>query len=702
MTSELLVTREVFLGFSSSSKIAFYALAFFSLSLFVWGVIQRYKKYRLGREYERPTNIGGRIIGSLKTSLSNITVIRDDPYSGVSHLFMMWGFLILLIGTMIIAFNFDILSLINKNWNFWHGSFYLWFSFLLDLFGLLLLIGIIMMALRRVVWRPRCLDYRRVDREIGNYDRKNYVLGDWIFLGSLFVICVSGFLLEGIRITITHPLDSSWSFVGKIVGEVLSNEMGIADGLTTYRVVWWLHGLLSLIFIAYIPFSKGVHIVSDFANIFFDKGLGGEIPPFSKEEMNFDKPGYIGLENLTWKELLDLDSCTKCGRCHTSCPAVISGLPLSPRDLILDLRDFLSAKAKMVTFWDSETREDECEKVVGGLIRQKTLWSCTTCLSCTEHCPVFIRHLPLVIKMRRHMIEEGIVDEGIQSAFINISECGNSFGEASTNRGKWKDDLSFRVKDIRKEPAEVLWFVGDFASFDNRAIEATKAFASVLDFFGVDFGILYDGERNAGNDIRRIGEEGLFEELSEHNSKTLKECQFAKVVTTDPHSMNTLKFDYSDLGHPILHHTELLNEIIRRRKILPKKRLSYRVTYHDPCYLGRYSGIYESPRNLLENLGVDLVEMSHSGRNSLCCGAGGGRVWMSEKDDFEVRLSHMRIKEAQEAQANCIVVSCPKCLVMFEDALKAIGLSERIIVRDISELVLEAFSDSNLMMNYRV
>ncbi len=690
MSLELIATREVFLGFSSGLKVAFYAVAFFFLGLFIWGLIQRYKKYRCGREHEGITDIGERIVMSLKTSLSNVTLIRDDPYSGISHLFMMWGFVILLIGTMIIAFNFDILSLINKNWNFWHGSFYLWFSFLLDLFGLLLLIGILMMVFRRTVWRSPRLDYHRVDRGVGNYDRKRYVLGDWIFLGSLLVICVSGFLLEGIRIAITHPLDSAWSFVGKIVGEVLSDEMGIGGGLTTYKVVWWFHGLLSLMFIAYLPFSKGVHVIVDFVNVFFKTDQRGRVPPFFKEEMNFDRPGYIELKNFTWKELLDMDACTKCGRCHISCPAVISGLPLSPRDFILDLRDFLSAKAKMVAFWDSEARANQCEKVVGGLIREKTLWSCTTCLSCTEHCPVFIQHLPLIIKMRRHMIEEGGVDGGIQNAFVNVSECGNSFGEEGANRGKWGKALHFKVKDIRKESAEVLWFVGDFASFDNRAVEATKAFARVLGIFGVDFGILYDGERNAGNDIRRIGEEGLFEELCEHNSKMLKGCQFDRVVTADPHSMNSLKYDYPDLGHPILHHTELLNELIRRGKIQPKKRLSYRVTYHDPCYLGRYSGIYESPRNLLKHLGVDLVEMSHSGRNSLCCGAGGGRVWISERENFEVRLSHMRIKEAQDAQANCIAVSCPKCLVMFEDALKAMGLNKELVVKDVSELLLES------------
>lgn len=239
---------------------------------------------------------------------------------------------------------------------------------------------------------------------------------------------------------------------------------------------------------------------------------------------------------------------------------------------------------------------------------------------------------------------------------------------------------------------EILWFVGDFASFDNRAIEATKAFAHVLDLLGVDFGILYDDEKNAGNDVRRVGEEGLFEELLEHNSKVFKGCKFEKIVTTDPHSMNVLKVEYSDLNHPVLHHTEFLNKILKKKDYQFRKISGYKVMYHDPCYLGRYNGVYDSPRNLLKILGAELVEMSHSGRDSLCCGAGGGRVWMKEKDYSEIRLSHMRIKEAQDAGVDCLVVSCPKCLVMFEDALKTIGLNKKLVVKDVSELLLESLN----------
>jgi len=292
--------------------------------------------------------------------------------------------------------------------------------------------------------------------------------------------------------------------------------------------------------------------------------------------------------------------------------------------------------------------------------------------------------------MRRHLIEGGFIDEGIQDALINISECGNSFGEPNGKRGQWTNGLNFKVKDARREPVDVLWFVGDFASFDSRAMEATKAFAKLLAFLEVDFGILYDGERNSGNDVRRIGEEGLFEELVEHNSKELEKCKFNRIVTTDPHSLNALKVDYPDLNCPILHYTEFLDEIIWKWVNRLKEKLSYKVTYHDPCYLGRYNGIYEPPRRILKLLGVEFTEMPRSRRDSLCCGAGGGRVWMMEEGYGEERLSNIRVKEARETGADCLVVSCPKCLVMLEDAVKTMGLGRELVVKDIGELLMEA------------
>ncbi len=630
----------------------------------------------------------GRVGELLKLSLSNMTIIRDDLYSGLTHLLVFWGFLVLFVGTIIIFFNFDVVALMNRKWTFWHGSFYLWASFLLDLFGLVLLVGIAMMMLRRAFFKPQRLDYTRLDRDPDTYSRTKYVVGDWLFLSLLFVVGVSGFIVEGLRIAITQPPYSSWSFVGRFVAGLFP-EMGTA----AYKVLWWTHSLLGLAFVAYIPYSKAIHMLSDLANLFFKGRVTGEVPSLSEDELDFDKLGYMELKDFTRKELLDLDACTKCGRCHISCPAVISGLPLSPRDVVLDLRDFLAVKAKTITLWDSQAGSYKDEKLVGGIIKKETLWVCTTCLSCTEHCPVFIRPLPLIVKMRRHLIEGGFIDEGVQDALINISECGNSFGESSTNRGKWTSELRFDVKDARKEAVETLWFVGDFASFDNRAVEVTKAFAQVLHLMRLDFGILYDSERNAGNDLRRIGEEGLFEELAEHNKAILDECQFNVIVTTDPHSLNTLKVDYPNLNHPVLHHTELLNELLKRRQIALKRKLPYKVTYHDPCYLGRYNGIYGPPRDIIRFIGVEFVEMPRSRRNSLCCGAGGGGVWMRGENYGKERLSNMRIKEAYETGANCLVVSCPKCLVMFEDALKGMDLDGEFVVKDISELLLEALQE---------
>ncbi|RLA81157.1 MAG: Fe-S oxidoreductase, partial [Deltaproteobacteria bacterium] len=685
------VKREIFLDFSVGSKIAFYGLAAISICLFIFGIIQRVKKYRFGKGTKGISNIAVRFKDFLSLSLTNKTIIRDDLYSGISHLLIFWGFIILFAGTAIIFLNFDLLSLLNRAWNFWHGSFYLWFSLLLDLFGFAFVVGLLLMVLRRAFLRPPCLDYRRVDTSPGTYSRRSYILGDWLFLGILLLIGVSGFFLEGLRIAMTRPPYSSWSFVGDSLAKIIIKMMGgKAPGITFYKLIWWLHSLMSLAFIAYIPYSKAIHILTDPANFLLKEEVAGGVPPFAEDEVDLDKLGYMEPKDFTWRELLSLDACTKCGRCHISCPAVISGSPLSPRDVILDLRDFINVKAKAFLLWDCQITSNEGEKLVGEVIKEETLWSCTTCLSCTEHCPVFVQHLPLLIKMRRHLIEGGFIDEGIQDALINISEYGNSFGEPNGNRGKWTSELNFKIKDARKEPVDVLWFVGDFASFDSRAMEATKAFAKLLAFLEVDFGILYDGERNSGNDVRRIGEEGLFEELVEHNSKELEKCKFNRIVTTDPHSLNALKVDYPDLNCPILHYTEFLDEIIWKWVNRLKEKLSYKVTYHDPCYLGRYNGIYEPPRRILKLLGVEFTEMPRSRRDSLCCGAGGGRVWMMEEGYGEERLSNIRVKEARETGADCLVVSCPKCLVMLEDAVKTMGLGRELVVKDIGELLMEA------------
>jgi Fe-S oxidoreductase len=307
---------------------------------------------------------------------------------------------------------------------------------------------------------------------------------------------------------------------------------------------------------------------------------------------------------------------------------------------------------------------------------------------------VGIEHVPIINHLRRRLVESGDMDAQLQTTLETIYESGNSFGEPKRKRGRWAKELDFEIKDARKEPVEILWFVGDFASLDPRNIRVSQTLATILHRAGVDFGILYEGERNAGNDVRRAGEEGLFVDLAESNIAAISACEFDRILTSDPHSFNTLRNEYPALGGswPVVHHTQFLLELFQSGVLAPSRKLDHRVTYHDPCTLGRYNGIYDEPRALLAAIGCELVEMERSRDNSFCCGAGGGRIWMTDLRDSSVpRPSESRIHEAVALErVSTFVVACPKDVTMYEDAVKTSGHQGEIEVREITELVLEA------------
>jgi Fe-S oxidoreductase len=330
--------------------------------------------------------------------------------------------------------------------------------------------------------------------------------------------------------------------------------------------------------------------------------------------------------------------------------------------------------------------------MAGGLIRADTLWSCTTCLACVEACPVGIEHVPAIVGMRRSLVDQGIVEPGLQTAFTNLAKQGNSFGQSGRTRGRWSDGLPVPVRDARREPVEWLWFVGDFASFDVRVQEATRLVARVFQEAGLDFGILFEGERNAGNDIRRAGEEGLFEVLAEHNIGQLSKARFKRIVTTDPHTLNTLRFEYPQFGgdFSVWHYSELLTWLFKQGRLSAANPVARRVTYHDPCYLARYSEVTRAPREVLAAIGAELVEMPRNGANTFCCGAGGGRIWMDDSGLRE-RPSENRIREAAALEAvTAFVTACPKDLTMYTAAAKATGHGDRLAVIDLIELVAQA------------
>jgi Fe-S oxidoreductase len=457
-------------------------------------------------------------------------------------------------------------------------------------------------------------------------------------------------------------------------------------------VLWWVHGVSALTFVSSIPFTKAVHMLASPATLAVrDERAGVELPVMAADTPA-DEVGYSRISDLSWRHLLSLDGCTKCGKCHDACPARASGYPLSPRDLILDLREAAAGTDGIRATLGIEPVYDAQDSVLGEPVRTETLWSCMQCMACVEICPVGIEHVPIINQMRRQLVERGDIEPTLQQTLETIYNAGNSFGEPARKRPQWTRKLGFEVKDIRETPAELLWFVGDYASFDPRNQEATRALATILNQAGTDFGILYDAEKTSGCDVRRVGEEGLYATLAEDNVATISECQFDRIFSSDPHSFHTLKNEYPAFGGSwtVLHHSQLLLELIETGRLVPRRQLGYHVTYHDPCTLGRYNRVFDAPRKVLAAIGVQLHEMPRNRDNSFCCGAGGGRIWMKDPPGVR-RPSEQRIDEAMSiGSLDYFVVACPKDVTMYEDAIKTTGHQADIQLRELSELVLES------------
>ena len=532
-----------------------------------------------------------------------------------------------------------------------------WIALVQDVFAAVMLLGVGLAMYQRYVIRP------------ARYAGSNGA--DAAIIYALILAIVGSLLLEA-AYGILDGADGAWRPLASGLAAGLA-PLGLpaAAGVATF---YWVHVAAILAFLMYIPGSKHRHMFLAAPNVFFrDLGPRGQVAAVPEGRTG---TGVSELAGFDWKQALDLATCTECGRCQSVCPAFASGLPLSPKLLITDMRDALASGNR--------------EPLVGGVLADATLWACTSCRACMEECPVEIEHLPKIIDMRRHLVDEGRVGPGLQEALTQLGRVGNSMGKPSKMRARWTKELGFPVKDARSEPVDVLWFVGDYASYDPRVQEVTRHVARLLTVAGVDFGILFDAERNSGNDVRRVGEEGLFETLAQSNIDAITACDFRRIMTTDPHSLNALTNDYRNfgVGFEVLHHTALLAELVSEGRLIPAKATTPgRVTYHDPCYLGRYNGGFDAPRELILAAGHDLHEMGRCRENSFCCGAGGGRIWQGD-DGVVERPSENRIREALAlGDVDLFVVACPKDKVMYTAAVDAVGATGRLRVVDVAELL---------------
>ncbi len=624
-------------------------------------LIQFYRQaslwWRIGRPEPRWDKLHLRLWRLIQYAIVQTRVLRQR-YPGLMHIAIAWSYFIFFLGTALATIH-------DHFFEFLYGNTLIIYKFTLDIFTIIFLIGAGMAIYRRYSQKPEKLTLDS---------------GFTWTLSLITIIVLGGLTTESLRLAVERPDWAAWSPAGWLLAQLWISTGASETALTNWHLgVWIFHLLTVALTLVTLPTSTLLHALTGPLNVFFSKldRPMGTLQPTA--ETTDGEPIFASkLSDLSWKQLLDGDACTECGRCQDACPAFGTGTPLSPKKLILSLRDSLHHNGTKPT-------------LAGEAIPEDVLWSCTTCGACVQECPVLIEHIDTIVDLRRYLVIEGMIDAELQDALTNLGRYGNSFGKSERMRAKWTADIEPKIKDAGKEKVEYLWFVGDYASYSPTLTEISQKTAAVFQQVGLDFGIMYKGENHAGNDVRRVGEEGLFEMLVEKNVKAMSRCDYQTVVTTDPHTYNTLKNEYpANGGQPVLHYSELIDQLIAAGELKFSKKLNYKVTYHDPCYLGRYNGVYDAPRRVIEATGCEIIEMPRNKDCALCCGAGGGRIWM-EEGEVKERPSESRIHEAVGLTGvTDFIVACPKDVTMYSDAVKTVGAEENITVKDLIELVYEA------------
>ncbi len=676
-----MATREIYWNIQGVWMM--YLLFVVALATFAYGARRQYKLIAAGRPESRFDHPGERWKGILLQALIQMRGL-SDRYSGTMHLLFFWGFIVLTLGTMVVFLQADLGIRIM------HGWFYLVFqSLILDLVGLLAIVGLLMAAVKRYLLRP--------DRLV-NPPRLRTLLDDGVILGLLLAILVTGFVLQGLRIAATADPWASWSPAGRGVS-LLFSTWDRTSLETAHRVLWWFHLLVAFAFIAYIPYSKLRHLLLSPANIYF-RSLGpmGALKPVDIESA--ETLGAPKFQDLIWKQLLDVEACTECGRCQASCPAYAAGQPLSPKAMILDLRKGLSLSQRAAS-----TQSGEQSSSDGGdlpptvrAVTAEALWSCVTCGNCMQECPIYVEHVPTIVEMRRHMVmEQADFPPLMQEALTSMEARGHPFRGTTASRTDWCEGLGVKIVG-ESGPAEWLYWVGCAAAFDERNQRVARAFAQLLQRAGVDFAILGDEEQCTGDAARRIGNEYLFQTMAQANIEFLNRYGIKKIVTTCPHCFNTLKNEYPQFGgsYEVYHHTELLSGLLHDGKLRMRQsqgQKSETVTFHDSCYLARYNGVVDSPRDILASIsGIGLVEMERSRERTFCCGGGSGHLWYEETRGR--RINHERADQILALGTGTVCVACPFCMTMLADGVKARGGDREVDVVDVAELLEQATRDS--------
>jgi Fe-S oxidoreductase len=581
---------------------------------------------------------------------------------GVIHTMIFWGFLVLF-PTIVIA----MIGAVDKHATLpWLGH-QGWFALMVDVFAVLVLIGVIGAALIRKVQRPK----RFEGSHLGEAD---------LILALIAGIVTTLLLWHAARIGLgLNEWPAGWS----PVSDALS---GLVDSDVLERVFVWAHVLIILSFLAYLPHSKHLHIATAAVNVFF----ASTRPRGHLEPLRFDVPddemrfGAGTVPDMTWKQTLDTFSCTECGRCQDVCPAWTTGKELSPKLLIMALRDQVFAEGPALV--RKPDGEFEAAPLVPNAVKDEIVWDCVTCGACVRECPVSIEHVDHIVDLRRHlvMVDSRFPSEAEQM-LRDVERASNPWGKPQTERADWAERLGVKVLEPGDPAPEILYWVGCAASFDERARTAAESTAKLLKAAGVDFAILGPREACTGDPARRMGNEYLFQAYAEQNVGTLNESGVKKVVASCPHCFNTLRNEYPDFGgdYEVVHHSELLAELVREGRLQPSAN-GDAITYHDSCYLARHNDVLEGPRELVEAVG-EPVEMKRSGKRTFCCGAGGAHMWMEERAG---KINEERAREAAETGAGTLAVACPFCTVMLDDGVRQRGDDMRVV--DVSTLLAES------------
>ncbi len=694
-----------------------YIIGVIVVGIMIWAAVRRYRMWHVGKDDPRlKGSLSARWKIFLKTALIDGIIHRKfvgvadnlghrpmrlsdlkprEWYPGIAHFLIAIGCALLLLGTAL-----DVLS--HYIYDFLVGTMYFAHSMFTDIGGLMALVGVIMVSIRRYGQRPERLDNKREDM---------------MALLAIVLIIVTGFVVEGLRVAADeiniHPAWSHWSPGGYVLAEYFRN-FSHDSLLIAHRTLWWFHSLLTFGFLIYIAFyfNRLWHIVLSPLNVLWrNLGPRGAMVPIDLEKA--ESFGVSKVEDYSWKNLLDLDACTRCGRCADSCPAHLSGKPLSPKKVLQDLKGnwlekapaLLAARAKAPTNTannqpqpDGGTPEAapaaEPKAMIGGVIETDAIWNCTTCFACQEVCPVSAEPMLKLGEMRRNLVlEQAQIPETAEGALRSIEDRGHPWRGTMLTREGWMEGLG--IKSMAEDAdVDILYWVGCTEALEDRSFKVAQATGKLLKIARVKFGVLAAEESCCGDPARRLGNEYLYQMQAQKNIDTLKKYNIKKIVTGCPHCYNTLKNEYPQFGgnFEVLHHSELLLQLLKEGRLKVSKGLDGTFTYHDPCYLGRYNNIFEAPREVLGLMpGVKVAEMQRNRERNFCCGAGGGHMWLEEQKAGE-RINVMRTEQAMATQAKTVATACPYCLQMFQDGIKTKAVEETLKVMDISEILIERVS----------